>query len=122
MLFNLCRLIIILFLILSWAGEASAIGLTLPDETQTTELTTSIEEQADIYVPESVSFNVTDLSQETHSAECSVSATNVVLEEGKKLRVEITSGGVFLPPVPDTATWYSNYVSWNAPTGEHHRP
>ena len=109
--------IIAIFLLLGCGRFASGVTLTLPDESQTITLTALINEQADVSVPASVIFNVTDVSQGALSAEYTISATNVVLEDGKKLRIEIIpTSEEFTPPVPGATTYQAGNVGWNSPT------
>jgi hypothetical protein len=94
-----------------WAGV-----VTLPDTSQTTTFTATVSEQANVSVPASVTFTVNNISVSTDSAGQTVSATSVVLGDGKKLRVEIAPNATgFTAPAGGTVTWASSDISWNGP-------
>ena len=111
------RILTVACAVLLLAGAASAVVVTLPNTTQTTTFTATVSEQANVSVPASVAFNVTNVSADTNSADQSVSATTVVLSDGKALRVEIQAGAAdFTAPSGGTVTWAAGDISWDAAT------
>jgi hypothetical protein len=111
------RLLAVICAVLVVAGSASAVVVTLPDETQSTTFTATVSEQADVTVPASVAFTVGDVSSSTDSAAQTVSATTVVLTNGQALRVELQGDAAdFTPPAGGTVTWAAGDISWNAAT------
>lgn len=107
------RLLVVLCTLIVAAGAVSADVVTLDNETQTTEFTANVSEQANVSVPVGVTFNVTNVSADTASAAQTVSATTVVLADGKKLRIEIAPDDTdFAAPTGGTVTWASSDISW----------
>ncbi|MEZ5367234.1 MAG: hypothetical protein R2748_34075 [Bryobacterales bacterium] len=92
--------------------------VTLPDTSQSTTLTASVSEQAQVSVPAGVTFNVTDISGSTAASAASVSIDNIVLATAsKQLKVSIqANAAAFTPPVALASTWSAGDVTWNAAT------
>lgn len=92
--------------------------VTLPDTSQTTTLTASVSEQAQVTVPAGVTFTVTDISGSTAASAASVTVDNIVLETAtKQLKVSIQANAAsFTPSVGGAATWSAGDVTWNAAT------
>ena len=98
------------------ASLANATVVTLPNETQSTTFTATASEQADVTVPATVTFAVTDVSSATQSTE-SVSATSIVLTNGNALKISLqASAADFTAATGGTNTWEDGNVSWNAAT------
>lgn len=107
------RIAFLVFLALALTGTAYGAVVTLPNTSQTTTFTANVSEQANVTVPASVSWTVNNVSATTDSGAQSVSATTVVLEDGKKLRIEIAPDATdFTAPTGGTVTWASDDVSW----------
>jgi hypothetical protein len=105
-------------LTLAAAGAAAAqTTVPLPDTSQTTLLTSVVNEQARVTVPATVTFNVTDVASSTAASAASVTVSNIVLDTAtKQLKISIQANGAsFTPPVPGATTWSASDVSWNAP-------
>ncbi len=103
------------------AGAGAAWGQTvvsLPDTSQMTTLTANVTEQAQVTVPATITFNVTDVSSSTASSAAAVSANNIVLSSStRQLQISIeAAAAAFTPPVTGATTWSAADVSWNAPT------
>ncbi|MCL6518270.1 MAG: hypothetical protein K6T99_00390 [Armatimonadetes bacterium] len=110
------KVAVILSMMLANSGLWAAV-VTLPDTSQTTTFTATVAEQANVTVPASVTFSVNDVSTSTNSANQTVSATSIVLSDGKKLRIEIAPNAAnFTPPSGGSVTWASSDISWNAPS------
>lgn len=102
---------------LGCAAAANAqTTVTLPDTSQTTTLTATVTDQARVTVPAGVTFNVSDVSTTTDSANASVTVSNIVLATAaKQLRVSLQAAAAsFTPPVVAATTWAAGDVSWNA--------
>ena len=108
------RFILVMGALLLAVGVASATVVTLPNETQTTTFTATVSEQANVAVPAGVAFAVTNVSASTVSSGQSVSATVIVLADGKKLRIEIAPNAAAF--TGGTVTWAASDISWNAAT------
>lgn len=102
---------------LSSAALAQTV-VTLPDTSQTTTLTATVSEQAQVTVPAGVSFDVTDISSSTAASAASVTIDNIVLDTAtKQLKVSIQANATdFTPSVGGAATWSASEVTWNAAT------
>ncbi len=106
-------------LTLAAAGAAAAqTTVALPDTSQTTTLTSIVNEQARVAVPATVNFNVTDVTSSTAASAASVTVSNIVLDTAtKQLKISIQANGAsFTPPVPGATTWSATDVTWNAAT------
>ena len=91
-----------------------ALSVTL-DYTSGIIMSTIISEQADVTVPAIITFNVTNITVATQSAAQTVSATNIVLAEGKSLRIEMVAiDWAFTPPPGGGNSWYAGDITWNA--------
>src|SRR5688572_32857600 len=90
-------------------------AVVLPDSSQTTTLTATVSEQAQVSVPVGVTFNVTNVAASTAASSASVSASSIVLSTAtKKLKVSIqASAAAFTPPVGGAVTWSASDVTWN---------
>ncbi len=111
----MARIAVLICMILTLVvGRAFSATITLPNEAQTTTFTATVSEQVNVSVPASVSFTVNSVSAQTNSIAQNVSATTIVLTDGKKLRVEIAPNDTaFTPPSGGTTTWASSDVSWS---------
>jgi hypothetical protein len=101
------------------AGSNAAMAQTLvqlPNSSQTTTLTATVSEQAQVSVPAAVSFNVTNVGASTAASGASMSASSIVLATAtKQLKVSIqANAAAFTPPVGGAVTWSASDVSWNA--------
>jgi hypothetical protein len=100
------------------AGTAASAQttVTLPDTSQTTTLTATVNEQARIQVPTGVNFNVSNVSGSTASSAASVTVSNIALASAtKQLRVSLQANAAgFTPPVTGATTWSASDVTWNA--------
>ncbi len=106
-------------LTLATAGAAAAqTTVPLPDTSQTTTLTSIVNEQARVAVPATVNFNVTDVTSSTAASAASVTVSNIVLDTAtKQLKISIQANGAsFTPPVTGATTWSATDVTWNAAT------
>jgi len=112
------RLLIAMSAVILMAGASLAAVVNLPDESQPTTFTATVSEQANVSVPASVTFNVINVSADTNnSVDQSVSATTVVLSEGKALKVEIKADVANFTAAPGgTVTWAASDISWDAAT------
>ncbi|MEA2605062.1 MAG: hypothetical protein QOF89_6054 [Acidobacteriota bacterium] len=107
----------LLMLTLAAAGAAVAqTTVALPDTSQTTTLTSIVNEQARVTVPATVSFNVTDVTSSTAASAASVTVSNIVLDTAtKQIKVSIQANAAsFTPPVAGATTWSATDVTWNA--------
>ncbi len=106
----------IVAVVLLTASLANAGVVVLPNEGQITTFTATVSEQADVTVPATVTFAVTDVSSATESTE-SASATSIVLTDGNALKISLqASAAGFDKPTGGTNTWEDGDVSWNAAT------
>jgi len=104
---------------LMWLGSAAVVAVVvpLPDTSQTTVLTATVGQQADVSVPSSVPFSVLHVETSTDSPIQSVSASSIVMDTGHSLRISIQANAAnFTKPTGGTITWAATDVSWNAPT------
>jgi hypothetical protein len=105
----------LLALTLTAAGAAVAqTTVTLPDNSQTTTLTSNVSEQARVTVPANITFNVTNVNAATAASAASVSIDSIVLaSDSKQLRVFVKAASPsFTPPVTGATTWASSDVTW----------
>jgi hypothetical protein len=103
-------------LVLMGGNAAMAQTVVLPDNSQTTTLTATVSEQAQVSVPAGVTFNVTNVGVDTAASGASVSASSIVLSTAtKKLKVSIqANAATFSAPVGGAVTWSASDVTWNA--------
>ncbi len=95
------------------ASSCYAAVVTLPNTSQSTTFTANVAEQANVAVPAAVAWTVNNVSVSTASAAQTVSASTIVLADGKKLRIEIAPDATdFTAPAGGTVTWASDAVSW----------
>jgi hypothetical protein len=92
------------------------VTVTLPSTTQTTTLTATVAEQANVTVPTAVAFAVSDIASSTAATAVSVTATSVVLSSAtKQLRISLQANAAsFTPPGGAAITWNASDVTWNA--------
>jgi hypothetical protein len=102
--------------LLLMGSNAMAQTVVLPDSNQTTTLTATVSEQAQVSVPAGVTFSVSNVGASTAASDASVSASSIVLATAtKKLKVSIqANAAAFTPPVGGAVTWSASDVSWNA--------
>ncbi len=100
------------------AAATAQTTVTLPDSSTFTQATADVTEQAQVTVPASVSFNVTNIGSSTPASAATVTVTNLVLATAtKQLKISIEAGAAsFTPPVGGTGTWAASDVTWNAAT------
>ena len=101
----------------SWAA-------VLPDENNTTTMTATVAEQAQLTTPGAVSFTVADVTSVTVAdSAVSVSATSIALStDTQALKISLAPNAVqFTPPTGATVTWDSSDVSWTS-TGTNWTP
>lgn len=102
------------------AGRAPAWSapVTLPDTSQTSSATAMVIDQASITVPTSIQFTIIDVTAATDATQLqSVSVTNIVIHDGKSVRVSLApNAALFTKPAGATVTWSASDVSWDAPT------
>ena len=104
-------------LLLSAATVVHAqVTVTLPSTSQTTTLTATVAEQANVTVPTAVSFAVSDIASATPATAVSVTASSVVLSSAlKQLRISLQANAAsFTPPPSGAITWNASDVAWNA--------
>lgn len=100
-------------LLLLAASRASPVAL--PNETQQSSIIATVMEQAQITVPATIAFDVTDVTQDTPVSGLTVSATSVCLTDGNALRIELKADAAdFTPPSVGAPTWVASDVSWTA--------
>jgi hypothetical protein len=109
-------LVATLFALAVTARAASAAGVTLPDTSQNTDVTASVSEQCQITVPNSITFNVTDITSPTAASAASVSISNIVLATAtKQLKLSLEANAAsFTPSVSGATTWSAGDLTWNA--------
>lgn len=90
--------------------------LTLPDTSQTTAMYVDVSEQARIFVPAFINFNVTNVAAQTAASPVSVSIDRIVLASPvAQLRVSVRSNAPsFTPPSDGALTWTAEDLSWTA--------
>jgi hypothetical protein len=81
--------------LLTATAAGAATTIPLPDESQTTTLDADVTEQAQVTVPATITFNVTDIALDTSSAAASpVTITNIVLDTAtKQLKLSVKGSG-----------------------------
>ena len=89
--------------------------VTLPNQTQTTNLSADVSEQARITVPGTVSFAVTNTSAIT-DASAAVTVENIALATAtKQLQISVAANALaFTPSVASGVTWASSDVTYDA--------
>jgi len=92
--------------------------VTLPDTSQTTLMTATVSEQARVTVPGSVSFAVTNVTNNTTASAVAITIDRIVLATAtKQLQVSLqASAASFTPPVAGATTWSAGDLSWSAAT------
>jgi hypothetical protein len=105
-----------LLLAATTAAQAQ-VTVTLPSTTQTTTLTATVAEQANVTVPTAVTFAVADVSSSTAATAASVTATSVVLSSAsKQLKISLQANAASFTPPSGAVTWNASDVTWNAAT------
>jgi len=105
--------LLVVGLVLGLSAIAVAVVVTLPDEMQTTTFTATVSEQADVTVPGTVTFNVTDVTSTTDGTG-TVTVTSIVLIDRNALKISLKgNAAAFTPPAGET-TWDVGDVSWTA--------
>ena len=108
------RVAMLVFIAVFVAGTAWATNL--PVENEQTEFVATVSEQAQLTVPATIEFDVTDVAQDTVESGVGVSATGCALVEGNALRIEIQAdAAAFTPATGTSETWDATDVSWDAP-------
>ena len=99
------------------AGSASAqTTVPLPDTSQTTVLTATVNEQARVTFPAGVTFNVSDITAATTASGAGVTISNIVLATAtKQLKVSVQAEAAGFT-APGGTTWSASDVTWNAAT------
>jgi hypothetical protein len=91
------------------------VTVALPSTTQTTTLTATVAEQANVTVPTAVTFAVGDIASSTAATAVSVTATSVVLSSAtKQLRISLQANAASFTPPSGAVTWNASDVTWNA--------
>jgi hypothetical protein len=91
------------------------VTVTLPSTSQTTTLTATVAEQANVTVPTAVTFAVGDIASSTAATAVSVTATSVVLSSAlKQLRISLQANAASFTPPSGAVTWNAADVTWNA--------
>jgi hypothetical protein len=106
-------------LILALSSAAAAqTTVTLPDTSQTTTMSASVNEQARVTVPATVTFTVSNIAVSTAAAAVTVTADQIVTASAtKQLKISLQANAAsFTPPVAGAVTWTASDVSWNAPS------
>lgn len=98
-------------------APASAAVVTLPNSANGVTLTATVADQATITVPSAIAFTVNDVTSATDATALqTVSITNVVLHDGKKVQVSLLADAAnFTAPTGGSVTWAATDVSWDAP-------
>lgn len=108
--------LLVVALVLGVSGMAGAAVVTLEDTSQTTTFTATVAEQADVTVPGTVTFTVSDVTSST-AGTGAVSVTSIVLADTKTLKISLQgSAAAFTPPAVGGTTWDVGDVSWAAGT------
>jgi len=102
-------------LLLAGSTVAQAAAITLPDSAQSTIMTATVSEQAQVTVPAGVLFSVNNVTASTAASGASVSVSNIVLASAtKQLKISLqASAASFTPPVALATTWAPADVSWD---------
>ena len=110
--------LVVLVLVFVAAAAVAQTTVTLPDTSQSTTLTANVSDQAQVTVPPSVTFNVTNISGSTAASAASVTASNIVLAGASNhLRISVQANAAsFTPSVVTGVTWAAGDVTWNAAT------
>ena len=106
-------------LVLAGTGVASAqVTVNLPDTSQTTTLTATVQDQARVTTPANVTFTVNDVTAATSGSNAAVTVTNIVLPTATdKLKISVQANAAsFTPPVALATTWSASDVSWTGGT------
>lgn len=94
-----------------------ALSVTLPDEAEQTYMSATICEQADIYVPDMIWFDATDVTVRTDISVSEVNISNISLAPGNALRLELKANSEeTTPPEGGTVAWVAGDFSWLAST------
>jgi hypothetical protein len=100
-------------LILAVTSGSQAWSVPLPDEAQNTTFTANVSEQVDVTLPASISFSVPNINVESSSDPQTVSVTNAILMDGRKLRLEIAPLWEWFDlPINGLGDYAASDVSW----------
>ena len=103
--------------VLAASTAYAQVNVTLPNSSQTTTLTATVTEQADVVVPAGVTFNVNDIDSATAASGVGVSASSVVLSSATKaLKISLQANAATFTQPTGSVTWNASDVSWNAAT------
>lgn len=107
-----------LLLVAGAARTAQAqVNVTLPSTGQTTMLTATVVEQADVVVPSGVTFTVNDVGAVTAASAASVTASNIVLATAtKQFKISLQANAATFTQPSGAVTWNASDVTWNAAT------
>ena len=106
------KTLIAIILILLISSNASALVGTFQDIFRA-----SVSEQANVTVPASITFNVTNVSTSTASSSQTVTVTTIVLASSKALRIEMQADAAsFTAATGGAVTWAATDISWNTAT------
>ena len=89
-------------------------NVTLPDATSTTTLTATVDEQAVIALPASMSISVNNVAVQNARPNQVVTVSNIVLATAtKQLRISVQANAAsFTKPAAATTTWAASDVTW----------
>jgi len=94
--------------------SAMAQATDLPDATNGLTVTATVREQAIISVPATIGFDVTDVGAATTVSSGAISLTQIVLNDGKKIRLSLkASAASFTAAAGGSVTWAASDISWN---------
>ena len=111
-----CGILMLACALLAISTAALAVGVVLDNESQQTTLTASVAAQAQVTVPDEISFDATNVTIDTQATGLTISATSIVLDDGDALRIELKADAAsFDKPEGATATWAASDISWDAP-------
>lgn len=101
------------------AGMASATMVTLPNSDSTVTFTATVSDQCNVTtLPNAVAFAVTDHTLATDATGKTVTIDNIIVAEGKKIKLSLAPNTVDFGNTlglagAKSATWLSSAVSWN---------
>ena len=103
--------------VLAASSAYAQVNVTLPNSSQTTTLTATVAEQADVIVPAGVTFNVNDINTATAASGVSISASGIVLSSATKtLKISLQANAATFTQPSGSATYNASDVTWNAST------
>ena len=115
------RIVLFLAVALLWTVPLAARAATtipVPDTSQTTTFSASVDEQCSITVPNDVIFVVTDVATQTTTSGVTLSVSDIVLATAtKQLKISIQANAAsFTPPVALATTWAAGDITWEDST------